>query len=110
MSESSLQRALVAALERVGLEPIRMQSGKVKVARGWMELAPEGTADLFVPLPGGACIWVECKTPVGKLRAAQVRWHARMAALGHTVIVARDVQGAMDIVLHYRYKHMRQGA
>lgn len=103
MSETELQASIVSALERLGHIVIRVQSGKVKVRGGWMQLAPEGTPDLCVlgpPYPTllTTTTWLETKVQGGKLRPAQVAWHERAKKGGHRVAVVRSVAEALAAV------------
>lgn len=65
----------------------RIQSGKVKVRGGWMQLAPEGTADIVVFPANGMPRWIELKAPnctTAKARKkAQAAFAAQVRALGH---------------------------
>lgn len=53
----------------------------------------EGFPDIGIALPAGRVVWVENKSRRGTLSAAQRAMHATLRALGHTVIVARDIAG-----------------
>ena len=81
-TESPIQRAITVALKRIGKEVLRIQCGRVKLAKGgWMHLAPEGTADLLI-LPER--MFIETKSAAGmkgrsgnpKTRAAQEKFQA----------------------------------
>ena len=99
MSESDTQRAIVSALTTAGYTVLRHQSG---LARGWrggrMVLCEPGTPDLSVTLAHGRVVWIETKYGKGKTRKSQDEWHAKHAALGHVIIVARDAQATIDAV------------
>jgi hypothetical protein len=97
VGEAELQASIVSSLERLGYLVIRVQSGKVKVKGGWMQLAPEGTPDLHVMSPGLAT-WLETKVKDGKLRPSQVAWHERAKKGGHRVAVVRSVAEALQAV------------
>lgn len=99
MSESDIQRQIVDALRAVGGYPIRIQSGRVKVARGWMTLAPAGTPDVLVLLPRGRCLWLEVKDAKGRLRASQEAWRANVSRLGQLVATVRSPQEAVRAYL-----------
>ena len=94
-SEQAIQADIVAALAKAGRFAFRVHSGNVRVARGYMQLAPEGTPDLYVLGFG----WLEVKAEQGKLRASQVAMHARIRAAGERVETVRTVADALVAVL-----------
>lgn len=97
MSESDIQRAIILALQTLGVFAIRMQAGKVKVRGGWMQLAPAGTPDIYVLVPpSGLSLWLECKTLVGEERESQLAWRTKAQARGAVVEIVRSVQDALD--------------
>lgn len=99
MSETDLSRSIAKALEALGYPIVRIHSGKVRVARGFMQLAAEGTPDRLVLLRGGRVIWIEVKFGKGGvLSAKQLAWHARAAKMGHYVITVRSVREAIEAV------------
>lgn len=70
----------------------RLQSGKVAVKRGWMQLNPKGTYDFMVcPRKGFAIGWIETKQIKGKLRAEQVEFRELVMELGHPTLTAESV-------------------
>jgi hypothetical protein len=84
MKESVVERYLVQQVRKYGGE-----CRKVKF------VGHDGAPDRLVLLPRqanelGPVVWVELKSEIGKLRAAQVREHARMRALGQYVYVIRS--------------------
>jgi hypothetical protein len=93
--ETKAQAAIVAALASVGRVAIRIQSGKVKVGGGWMQLAPEGTPDLYV-LGWG---WLEVKHGQGKPSAAQRKMHALLDLNGELVAVVKTPADALRAVV-----------
>jgi hypothetical protein len=98
-SETALSKSIRTALEAMGLRVLRLNSGKVKVSKGWMYLAPKGTPDLQVELRGGRVLWLEVKLPGEQLNADQVAEHERLTLNGHTVCVVRSPQEAIDAVI-----------
>ena len=74
---------------------MRRNSGRVKYR---IDLGEAGTPDIEVMLRGGRTLWIETKTPEGELRPTQVTWHARARQLGHTVVIARSPQQAVNLV------------
>lgn len=89
--ETTLQAAIVEALQRAGRIVIRVQSGQVRVRGGWMHLAPKGTPDLYVVGWG----WLETKTEDGKLSPEQERMHALIGGAGELITVVRSVAEAL---------------
>lgn len=57
-----------------------------------------GTPDILVMLCGGRVLWLECKTEKGKLTQTQQLWHEQAARLGHTAIVVRSLNEAVQAV------------
>ncbi len=98
MTETQLSHAIQQALAKCGFMVERIQSGKVKVKRAWMQLASEGTPDLHVVGVG----WLEVKVGKGKLSEAQECWHRRAIARGARVAVVRSVQEAVETVVEWR--------
>jgi hypothetical protein len=100
MSENAIQRQILDALACVGAHATRVQSGKVKVRGGWMQLAQEGTADIHVTVPPrGLTLWLEVKTGEGKLRAVQVAWAEGQRGLGAVVRTVRTPAEAVRAYL-----------
>lgn len=99
MSETDIQRQIVDALKAVGAYPIRVQSGRVRVKRGYMHLAPAGTPDVLVLLPRGRCMWLEVKDAKGALRVTQEAWRANVAQWGQIVATVRSPQEAVRAYL-----------
>jgi hypothetical protein len=104
MSETSAVTApIVKALNEAGYWAIRLNSGKVKVRGGWLNLCPPGTPDILVLLSGGRCLWVETKDVKKdyhkEQQESQGDFHARLEGLHHRVVVARcldDVLAALE--------------
>jgi hypothetical protein len=101
--ETTLQADIVRSLRRAGFTVVRINSGKVKVRGGWMELAPEGCPDLYVIGAG----WIETKTLTGKLSEAQKAFHKRIADEGEYVAVERDPADAVRICMQWRQERAR---
>jgi hypothetical protein len=111
MSETSeITRPLIDALNQTGGMALRMNSGKVKVARGFVQLHEEGTADiLFFPrriwtgTTTLAPVWIETKDPKGKTAKKRVEkqaaFKAKVEALGHRYFMATSVQQGLDEAL-----------
>lgn len=97
-AETALAKAIRDALAAIGVVVWREQSGSVRVRRGYMHLAPEGTPDIVGYLPGGRMLALEVKLPKGKERPAQTEWLARAAAAGCCVATVRSVDEAVRFV------------
>ena len=102
VSETTLSRNIQEALARMGVRVLRLQSGRVRVKGGWMQLAPEGTPDLLAILKSGRVLWIEVKRPGEKPTAEQLAEHARLLRDGHAVAVVTTVQEAVDAVLRQK--------
>lgn len=91
--ETQLARAVVEAVEALGVPIIRIQSGKVPLRGRWMHLAPRGTPDFWTPLG-----WLEIKTNDGELSEAQKLWKSQAEHWGVRVATIRDAQTAVTVV------------
>jgi hypothetical protein len=99
VSETDLSRDIQRSLGKLGIWCIRVHAGKVRVARGWMQLAEPGTPDLHCP---ALALWLEVKTQGGALEASQVAWHQRATREGVKVAVVRSVSDAISAVTRAR--------
>ena len=99
-SENRIQSEIMVELSKRGHKVFRANAGKVQDARTgtWIKLLPRGFSDLFGFKSDGTAIFIEVKTPVGKLRPEQIKF--RDAMLKHPVIygVARSATEAVDII------------
>jgi hypothetical protein len=100
--ETSISRAAQDALARAGFHVTRVHSGKVRVARGWMQLAEKGTPDLSVQITGPVRAWLESKVPGGTLSADQKQWHADAEKRGELVAVFTSAREAVEIACGWR--------
>jgi len=101
-SEKVLQTHAVAALHRLALEGVPILFAG-DMGGGWRSPAAAhwakstgltaGEPDLRVYGPGGRVLFVELKTPKGRMSDAQLTRHAALAALGHDVRVLRAGSG-----------------
>jgi Holliday junction resolvase len=88
MSETSeLTGPLVKMIRQMGIMAMRMNSGKVRVRGGWMQLHSPGTADILC-FPRGRVVWLECKTIKGTTNKEQIENQAEfqriVTGLGHS--------------------------
>ncbi len=85
-------------LTKTGRFFIRINSGKVKVSGGWMQLAPKGTADMLTFDHAGKCVWIETKHAKGVQSDEQIDFEMRVRLLGHTFILARCLDDVMEVL------------
>jgi len=97
VSETDISRAIRDELKRLGFWPVRIQSGKVKVKGGWMQLAEPGTPDICLVGLG----WFEVKTSTGERLPSQVAWHSRAAREGVRVATVRSVREAVEVAIRW---------
>jgi len=86
--------------ETTGKVWLRLNSGKVKVKRGYIHMAPEGTQDFIVFCPDPR--WIEIKAPgqrTKKERAEKQQQAAeRVIALGHRHLRATTLDEVIEFV------------
>lgn len=95
MTESEIQREIVAYLKVRDYMVFRMNSGYIKSN---VKLSPKGTPDLLVIAPSGRVLWLEIKTATGKLNVSQTMMHSKLRIHKQVVFVVRcvdDVQGLL---------------
>jgi len=102
VSETALSRAIREAVNLSGLAVVwRAQAGRVRVAGGWMRLAPPGMPDLVGYLSDGTgrFVAIEVKVPGHRTdrsrRGTQQAWRERIAQAGG---VALEVESAAQAV------------
>lgn len=103
MSETGeLTGPLRKIYEQAGALVFRMQAGRVKVRGGWMQLCPEGTADLLVFPRNGGTWWVETKHPksrTDRVRAEkQAEFQQKVEALGHKYIKPTTIDEGLQAI------------
>ena len=90
------------AIKKAGWKVFRMNSGKVKVRGGWVQLCDEGTADLLGFKWNRPPLWVEAKkrgnTTRKSRQEAQGRFGEDMMALGHTYVVATSLDDVLGVL------------
>lgn len=87
MSEKQIQREIVQFLELVGYHVSDFSQPRAT-------MQTPGVPDLHAMYGGHRAgtphaVWIEVKTPQGRLSLIQQSWHAQARAAGETVIVAR---------------------
>jgi hypothetical protein len=96
MAETELSRSIAKAIESLGYEVVRIQSGTRSGGR--MRLAKAGTSDRLVMLHDMRVLWLEVKTAEGKERESQKKFRARAEKLGHVVRIVKSVGEAIEAV------------
>lgn len=97
-SESSVVKRVLLALSKEFWPGIfwRQNAGKVKTVDGyWVELGPEGIADIVGFLPTGQIVFVECKRRTGKQRDSQKTFQRSAEKAGAIYVVAREGEQAV---------------
>lgn len=103
MSETSeLTGPLLKMLRQAGVMCFRMQSGRVKVRGGWMQLCPNGTADILCFPRKGGVLWLETKAvkrdPHRAQREAQAEFCDSVTAMGHRYLQIRDLGDVLELL------------
>lgn len=110
MSESALQKRSIDKFQSYGWFVIRLNAGEAFSRNGnRLQLAPEGSPDIVVFIPGGVTVFVEFKDKTG-LRESQIRTHKHLEWLGHSVLVLHsdeEVDTAFAIFNKPGYKIIR---
>ena len=94
-AETVIQKGILDALLGLGLIAVRLNSGSVRVKRGYLHLAPKGTPDLVVQLRDGRVGWVEVKTDEGKRTPEQAAFEVRARRDPCVYVLARSVNEAL---------------
>lgn len=104
--ESNIQRDGIKTLENTpGLIVLRLNSGKVPVRGGWMQLCPAGTPDIVVFSQNGRVGWAETKRPKGKNHEAgyrsdeQIEFERRVRNFGHLYCIPRSAEDFVDFAV-----------
>jgi hypothetical protein len=100
MSETALSKSIRKGLAAIGVWTIRVQSGVIeaipyKGKRRFIHCAEPGTPDIFCPT---LSLWLEVKTPKGRLTPEQKKWHARAQREGIRVAVVHSLAEAIEAV------------
>jgi hypothetical protein len=101
-AETALVAGIIGALAPLTALVLRVNSGKVRVARGWMQLAPPGTPDIIGALKDGRFFAIEAKTAKGKPEESQLDWRRRADRAGLLHGEARTVGEAVALVREWR--------
>ena len=87
MSESALERRLVAEVRKAGGLCLKFTSPSTR-----------GVPDRIVLMPGGVMAFVELKAPGRKPTRLQKIMHERIRALGFRVVVIDSAEGIREVV------------
>lgn len=108
-AEARLQRAIMVdlgALEGVVVHRNNVGTATYGGARVEYGVGGKGAPDLVVEVQGPsrlwACVWLEVKTPAGRVEPHQVQWHEAAAMLNRHAYVVRSVEHARAIVESFR--------
>lgn len=93
---------LAAAARFPDAHLIRVHSGVVRVKRGYMHLAPEGTADYLGIGPGGRALACELKVPGGKQSPEQITFADLWRRKGGIYCVVHSAAEFFDAVMDQR--------
>lgn len=102
MSESSdLTSPLIKMIGQMGIFCERMNSGKVRVRGGWMQLHSAGTADILV-FYRSRVIWFETKDAKGHTNKEQIdnqaRFRDKVEAIGHEYYRIKSIDDALAVL------------
>jgi len=96
--EGELKKQVLDFLNKTGEFYLRVNSGIVRVKRGFLHLAPEGTADLLIfrDVPH----WIELKAGTTKKSRAekQAEFRDKVLSLGHRHCVARSLDDVRNFL------------
>jgi hypothetical protein len=104
MSETDLQRAILAALEAKGYRAERINSGDIvftqrlksgATKRYRFRGARKSTPDVLVLKP---YVWLETKTPLGEASPGQLEWHRWADDNGIRSAFVQSISAALRIV------------
>jgi hypothetical protein len=96
-AETAIQKAIKETLEEWGYLVRRVQSGSVRVRRGYMHLAEKGTGDLIVQ-GRQFTAWLEVKTEDGEQSEDQEQFEADVVRRGNIYLTARTPAEALTTV------------
>ena len=100
MSESSAVTApIIAALKDAGYFVLRLNSGRVRQGKYWIQLCPEGTADILLCPRDSMPIWIETKVKGGwtkpERREKQDEFRRSVEGLGHIYVRAESLDDVL---------------
>ena len=81
---------------------VAVPNGAVRGQKAMNQARREGAAwgfpDVICLWPGGGVAFIEFKAEGGKLNLNQVEWQSRLSAMGHSCIVSRDPDHALQFL------------
>ena len=92
MTETAIQKDIIATARNKHHKVYRMNSGGSRVRHGYIHLAEEGTPDLLIVMSGGRSIWVEVKRPGERPTEIQAKRHRELRKMGHAVTTCCSVE------------------
>lgn len=99
--EGQLKADVLAFLRRTGYFFLRVNSGKVRVKGGFMQLAEEGAGD-FIIWVGPRTLWAELKAPGQKTAKdrviAQAAFRDKALAAGHEYALIGSVDELVEFL------------
>ena len=108
--ESGIQRGIVQYIRSVLPRAVLMAipNGSQRTASGRPANAVpgflSGAPDLILALPNKEVIWIEVKSPVGRLSDNQKHVHAMLDSIGHKIILARSIDDIREAFAYYGIK------
>ena len=96
MKEKQIQQDIRAALLMLGFDVVSFSQPRAT-------MQTMGIPDLYARhMAWQLRVWIEVKTPAGKLSLDQVVWHEVERSAGGTVLVARSAKDAIDQIAEIR--------
>jgi hypothetical protein len=108
--ESGIQRGIVQYIRSVLPRAVLLAipNGSQRTASGRPANAVPGflagAPDLVLALPNGHVVWIEVKSPVGRLSDNQRHVHALLNSIGHDVILARSIDDIREAFAYLKIK------
>ena len=108
--ESGIQRSIVQYIRSVLPRSVLMAipNGSQRTSSGRPANAVPGflpgAPDLILALPNKEVIWIEVKSPVGRLSDNQKHVHAMLDTIGHKIILARSIDDIREAFAYYGIK------
>lgn len=108
--ESGIQRDIVHFIRAVlpGAVVMAIPNGSQRTSTGRPANAVPGflpgAPDLVIALPGGAVLWMEVKSPIGRVSENQILVHGLLNAAGHTCVVVRSIDDVRQAFDHLNIK------
>lgn len=94
-TENEIQREILDALDKLPGMWCRMNTGLIKGKNGFLRFGIKGGADIWGITQEGRTVFIEVKTPKGKLSEDQEQFKARVESIHCKYIVARSVEDAL---------------